>query len=160
TSTGRRWRATPWCPTSCMSPQRRFVIRPGRPASSPTSTTCSRISPSPPAPPPLVAHLPAPADASQPGAIAEAEAGRTFVLEGPPGTGKSQTITNLLGHAVANGKKVLFVAEKRAALDVVARRLDAVGMGMFALDLHDKGSRASMVRAQIRRALGQAGGGE
>ena len=78
------------------------------------------------------------------------------MLEGPPGTGKSQTITNLLAHAVAAGKKVLFVAEKRAALDVVARRLDATGMGMFALDLHDKGSRASMVRAQIRLALEHA----
>ena len=51
---------------------------------------------------------------------------------------------------------MLFVAEKRAALDVVARRLDAVGMGTFALDLHDKGSRASMVRAQIRLALEHA----
>src|SRR4051812_42739287 len=104
----------------------------------------------------LAGKLPAPADASQLRAIAEADAGRTFVLEGPPGTGKSQTITNLLAHAVAAGKKVLFVAEKRAALDVVARRLDAVGMGMFALDLHDKGSRASMVRAQIRLALEHA----
>src|SRR3954470_8363731 len=104
----------------------------------------------------LAAQLPAAADASQLRAIAEAEAGRTFVLEGPPGTGKAQTITNLLSHAVAAGKKVLFVAEKRAALDVVARRLDATGMGMFALDLHDKGSRASMVRAQIRLALEHA----
>ncbi|MGZ4539995.1 MAG: DUF4011 domain-containing protein, partial [Blastococcus sp.] len=104
----------------------------------------------------LAAKLPAPADASQLRAIAEAMAGRTFVLEGPPGTGKSQTITNLLTRAVADGKRVLFVAEKRAALDVVARRLDAVGMGMFALDLHDKGSRASMVRAQIRLALEHA----
>jgi hypothetical protein len=104
----------------------------------------------------LAATLPAPADASQLRAIAEASAGRTFVLEGPPGTGKSQTITNLLTRAVADGKRVLFVAEKRAALDVVARRLDAVGMGMFALDLHDKGSRASMVRAQIRLALEHA----
>lgn len=104
----------------------------------------------------LAAELPAPADASQLRAIAEASAGRTFVLEGPPGTGKSQTITNLLVRAVAEGKRVLFVAEKRAALDVVARRLDAVGMGMFALDLHDKGSRASMVRAQIRLALEHA----
>ncbi|TFV62164.1 UNVERIFIED_ORG: DUF4011 domain-containing protein, partial [Bacillus sp. AZ43] len=104
----------------------------------------------------LAAELPAPADASQLRAIAEAGAGRTFVLEGPPGTGKSQTITNLLVRAVAEGKRVLFVAEKRAALDVVARRLDAVGMGMFALDLHDKGSRASMVRAQIRLALEHA----
>jgi hypothetical protein len=104
----------------------------------------------------LAATLPAPADASQLRAIAEASAGRTFVLEGPPGTGKSQTITNLLTRAVADGKRVLFVAEKRAALDVVARRLDATGMGMFALDLHDKGSRASMVRAQIRLALEHA----
>ncbi len=104
----------------------------------------------------LAARLPVAADASQLRAIAEADAGRTFVLEGPPGTGKSQTITNLLTRAVAEGKRVLFVAEKRAALDVVARRLDAVGMGMFALDLHDKGSRASMVRAQIRLALEHA----
>ena len=99
---------------------------------------------------------PVPADASQLRAIAEADAGRTFVLEGPPGTGKSQTITNLLTRAVADGKRVLFVAEKRAALDVVARRLDAVGMGPFALDLHDKGSRASMVRAQVGLALEHA----
>src|SRR3954452_13148912 len=104
----------------------------------------------------LAAQLPVPADASQLRAIAEATAGRTFVLEGPPGTGKSQTITNLLTRAVADGKRVLFVAEKRAALDVVARRLDAVGMGPFALDLHDKGSRASVVRAQIREAIEHA----
>ena len=105
--------------------------RPGAatPAASSTSTSWPR-------------SCPLPADASQLRAIAEADAGRTFVLEGPPGTGKSQTITNLLTRAVAEGKRVLFVAEKRAALDVVARRLDAVGMGMFALDLHDKGSRA------------------
>ncbi|OMQ13845.1 hypothetical protein A7K94_0220750, partial [Modestobacter sp. VKM Ac-2676] len=85
----------------------------------------------------LAAGCPVPADASQLRAVAEAVSGRTFVLEGPPGTGKSQTITNLLTRAVAEGKRVLFVAEKRAALDVVARRLDAVGMGPFALDLHD-----------------------
>jgi hypothetical protein len=104
----------------------------------------------------LAAQCPVPADASQLRAVAEATAGRTFVLEGPPGTGKSQTITNLLTRAVAEGKKVLFVAEKRAALDVVARRLDAVGMGPFALDLHDKGSRPAVVRAQIRAALEHA----
>uniref|UniRef100_UPI0034DF3C1F DUF3320 domain-containing protein n=1 Tax=Modestobacter roseus TaxID=1181884 RepID=UPI0034DF3C1F len=104
----------------------------------------------------LAAGCPVPADASQLRAVAEAVAGRTFVLEGPPGTGKSQTITNLLTRAVAEGKRVLFVAEKRAALDVVARRLDAVGMGPFALDLHDKGSRPAVVRAQIRAALDHA----
>ncbi|RBY84421.1 DUF4011 domain-containing protein [Blastococcus sp. TF02A-26] len=104
----------------------------------------------------LAAQCPVPADASQLRAIAEAGAGRTFVLEGPPGTGKSQTITNLLTRAVADGKRVLFVAEKRAALDVVARRLDAVGMGPFALDLHDKGSKAAAVRAQVKAALEHA----
>ncbi|HEV7725504.1 MAG TPA: DUF4011 domain-containing protein [Modestobacter sp.] len=104
----------------------------------------------------LAARCPVPADASQLRAVAEAGAGRTFVLEGPPGTGKSQTITNLLTRAVADGKRVLFVAEKRAALDVVSRRLDAVGMGPFALDLHDQGSRPAVVRAQIRAALDHA----
>ena len=96
---------------------------------------------------------PIPADASQTAAVGEATAGRTFVLEGPPGTGKSQTITNLLARAIADGRRVLFVAEKRAALDVVTRRLDAIGLGPFCLDLHDKSSKPSVVRAQIRAAL-------
>ncbi|ADB76249.1 DUF4011 domain-containing protein [Geodermatophilus obscurus] len=104
----------------------------------------------------LAAACPVPADASQLRAVAEAAAGRTFVLEGPPGTGKSQTITNLLTRAVADGKRVLFVAEKRAALDVVARRLEAVGMGPFVLDLHDRGAKASVVRAQVQAALEHA----
>ncbi|WP_409332326.1 DUF4011 domain-containing protein [Trujillonella humicola] len=104
----------------------------------------------------LASRCPVPGDASQLRAVAEAAARRTFVLEGPPGTGKSQTITNLLTRAVADGKRVLFVAEKRAALDVVARRLEAVGMGPFALDLHDKGSKPAVVRAQIRQALDHA----
>ncbi|TDE88586.1 DUF3320 domain-containing protein [Occultella glacieicola] len=113
-----------------------------------------------PVPPPaevdldeLASICPVPADSSQLGAIAEAVAGRTFVLEGPPGTGKSQTITNLLTRSVAEGKRVLFVAEKRAALDVVRRRLDDVGMGPFSLDLHDRSSRPNAVRAQISRTL-------
>ncbi|MCQ1947573.1 DUF4011 domain-containing protein [Arthrobacter sp. zg-Y1116] len=101
----------------------------------------------------LAARVPIPADSSQLQAISEAVAGKTFVLEGPPGTGKSQTITNLLTRAVADGKRVLFVAEKRAALEVVQKRLDDVGMGVFALDLHDKGSKPAAVREQIRRAL-------
>ncbi|WP_299957417.1 DUF4011 domain-containing protein [uncultured Modestobacter sp.] len=101
----------------------------------------------------LAARCPLPADAHQLRAVADALAGRTFVLEGPPGTGKSQTITNLLARAVAEGKRVLFVAGNRTALDVVARRLDAVGLGPFVLDLHDKGSRPAVVRAQVRTAL-------
>ncbi|MBG6183057.1 hypothetical protein IWX65_001004 [Arthrobacter sp. CAN_A214] len=101
----------------------------------------------------LATKVPIPADSSQLQAIAEAVAGKTFVLEGPPGTGKSQTITNLLTRAIAEGKRVLFVAEKRAALDVVQKRLDEVGMGVFSLDLHDKGSKPAAVRRQIRQAL-------
>nr|WP_254455795.1 DUF4011 domain-containing protein [Paeniglutamicibacter quisquiliarum] len=101
----------------------------------------------------LAARLPVPADASQLEAVAAAHAGHTFVLEGPPGTGKSQTITNLLAHAMARGQRVLFVAEKRAALEVVSKRLNEVGLGEFALDLHDKGSSPNAVRAQIKASL-------
>ena len=101
----------------------------------------------------LAAACPVPADATQVAAVGEATAGRTFVLEGPPGTGKSQTITNLLARAIADGRQVLFVAEKRAALDVVTRRLGAIGLGPFCLDLHDKSSKPAVVRRQIREAL-------
>lgn len=101
----------------------------------------------------LGAAVPVPADSSQLQAVADAVAGRTFVLEGPPGTGKSQTITNLLARALAEGRRVLFVAEKRAALDVVKKRLAAVGLGHLSLDLHDTSARPSAVRAQLRAAL-------
>ncbi|AKS35857.1 DUF3320 domain-containing protein [Mycolicibacterium goodii] len=101
----------------------------------------------------LGASVPVPADSSQLRAVAEAVGGRTFVLEGPPGTGKSQTITNLLAHAMAAGRRVLFVAEKRAALDVVKKRLESVGLGELSLDLHDKSARPAAVRAQIKEAL-------
>ncbi|MCJ1708535.1 DUF3320 domain-containing protein [Microbacterium sp. VKM Ac-2923] len=101
----------------------------------------------------LSAQVPVSADSSQLEAVVEAVEGRTFVLEGPPGTGKSQTITNLLARSLASGKRVLFVAEKRAALEVVKDRLDAVGLGSFLLDLHDKGARPNAVREQLRAAL-------
>ncbi len=80
--------------------------------------------------------LPIVADASQLDAIVSAGAGQSFVLHGPPGTGKSQTITNLIANAVARGKKVLFVAEKMAALSVVKQRLDNIGIGEFCIELH------------------------
>lgn len=76
------------------------------------------------------------ADSSQIMAILDANQGRNLVIQGPPGTGKSQTITNLIAEAIAAGKKVLFVAEKMAALEVVKRRLDAVGLGVACLELH------------------------
>ncbi len=96
-----------------------------------------------------------PADSSQLEAIAAATAGRTFRARGHPGTGKSQTITNLLAKSIADGRRVLFVAEKRAALQVVQRRLDAVGLAPFTLDLHDKGAKPAEVRARLREALAQ-----
>lgn len=101
----------------------------------------------------LVADLPVLADGSQAEAIAAAAAGRSFVLEGPPGTGKSQTITNVIAHQLAQGRTVLFVAEKGAALDVVRRRLDAIGLEPFVLDLHNQAAGPTQVRAQLRRSL-------
>ncbi len=103
----------------------------------------------------IVAAVPIPADASQAEAIAAARAGRTFVLEGPPGTGKSQTITNILADQLAQGRRVLFVAEKGAALDVVRNRLAEVGLLPFALDLHDEHARPAQVRERLRAALAQ-----
>src|SRR4029079_11508051 len=101
----------------------------------------------------LSAKCPIPADSSQLQAVASAVAGQTFVLEGPPGTGKSQTITNLLTRAIVEGKRVLFVAEKRAALDVVQKRLEAVGMRPVSLYPHDRSSKPAAVRAQTRAAM-------
>ncbi len=80
--------------------------------------------------------LPLPSDSAQFSAIAEAANGSTFVLHGPPGTGKSQTIANIIANAAAQGKRVLFVAEKQAALQVVKKRLTGIGIGDFCLELH------------------------
>lgn len=77
------------------------------------------------------------ADASQQDAIALSKKGVSFVLQGPPGTGKSQTITNIIAQALSDGKKVLFVSEKMAALSVVYRRLQDVGMADYCLALHN-----------------------
>ncbi|MGY4102499.1 DUF4011 domain-containing protein [Nocardia sp. R16R-3T] len=97
--------------------------------------------------------VPIPADGSQLRAIALAAAGRTFVLEGPPGTGKSQTITNLVAHALSLGKTVLFVAEKQAALDVVKKRLEKIGLQNFTLDLHGKNQTPNAIRNQLKAAI-------
>ncbi len=91
------------------------------------------------------------ADSSQRSAIDTVLAGRSLVIHGPPGTGKSQTIANLIAALVARGRKVLFVAEKRAAIDAVLSRLKTVGLGQMALDIHD-GTRD---RLRIARDLGE-----
>lgn len=96
--------------------------------------------------------LPLPADSSQLFAIQAAVSGKSFVLHGPPGTGKSQTITALIANALANGKTVLFVAEKMAALQVVRKRLAAIGIGPFCLELHSNKSKKKDVLEQLRIA--------
>lgn len=80
--------------------------------------------------------VPSSADSSQLAAIYAAAKGGSFVLHGPPGTGKSQTITNMIANLLGNRKTVLFVSEKMAALSVVQRRLEQIGLGAFCMELH------------------------
>ena len=87
--------------------------------------------------PPSQQHLIIAADATQTGAIARARTGESFIIQGPPGTGKSQTITNLIADFVALGKRVLFVCEKRAAIDVVFHRLRQQGLDELCCLIHD-----------------------
>lgn len=96
------------------------------------------------------------ADSSQLNALSRAGAGHDFALEGPPGTGKSQTITNLIAHFLGQGKTVLFVSEKMAALNVVERRLRAIGLGPFCLELHSAKARKTEVLEQLRAAMDAA----
>lgn len=100
-------------------------------------------------------------DSSQYSAVAESEKGTTFVLHGPPGTGKSQTITNIIANAVAKGKRVLFVAEKQAALQVVKKRLSDIGIGGFCLELHSgKSTDKSEIVRNIEATLSLASEGD
>jgi len=93
------------------------------------------------------------ADSSQHSAIIDAMQGKNLVIEGPPGTGKSQTITNLIASALNEGKKVLFVAEKLAALDVVKSRLEEAGLGAFCLELHSHKSHKQRVFKDLEYRL-------
>lgn len=93
------------------------------------------------------------ADSSQLEAMLDVADGNSLVIQGPPGTGKSQTITNIIADAVGQGKRVLFVSEKMAALDVVKRRLDEVGIGDVALQLHSHRTTKAEVMAEIHRTM-------
>jgi len=93
------------------------------------------------------------ADSSQHSALIDAVDGKNLVIEGPPGTGKSQTITNLIAACLSQGKRVLFVAEKLAALEVVRRRLDAVGLGEFCLELHSHKSQKRKILDEVESRL-------
>ncbi len=97
--------------------------------------------------------LPLMADSSQFSAIAEAAEGKSFVLHGPPGTGKSQTITNIIANCLSKNKRVLFVAEKQAALSVVKKRLDSIGLGDFCLEVHSNKQDKSEVLRKLDETL-------
>jgi Protein of unknown function (DUF4011)/REase_MTES_1575/Protein of unknown function (DUF3320)/AAA domain len=96
------------------------------------------------------------ADSSQAKVIEEVRSGRNLVVQGPPGTGKSQTITNIIASAVRDGKRVLFVAEKMAALAVVHKRLVSVGLSDVCLELHSKSANKKTVLAELGRTLNAA----
>ena len=93
------------------------------------------------------------ADSSQAKAINDVNNGRNIIIQGPPGTGKSQTITNIIAESVARGKSVLFVAEKLAALEVVARRLSSVGLGDVYIELHSHKTQKRAVINELKRTL-------
>ncbi len=93
------------------------------------------------------------ADSTQTAAILDCLAGRNLVIQGPPGTGKSQTITNIIAEALGAGKRTLFVSEKMAALEVVKRRLDNIGLGDAALELHSHKTNKKAVLGELERTL-------
>ncbi len=97
--------------------------------------------------------LPISTDVSQMDAVITAQQGHSFILHGPPGTGKSQTITNIIADALYRGKRVLFVAAKKAALDVVHKRLEQIGLAPFTLELHSNKSKKSDVLEQLAKSI-------
>ena len=109
---------------------------------------------------PLDPHLPAEethhvvdADSSQTRAILDVSRGLNLILQGPPGTGKSQTITNIIAEALAEDKSVLFVSEKMAALEVVRRNMESVGLGPACLELHSHKTRPADVLQDLEQTL-------
>ncbi|KQP59278.1 DUF3320 domain-containing protein [Methylobacterium sp. Leaf112] len=102
--------------------------------------------------PPDTVFAPLSADSSQLSAVIAAGQGKDFVLFGPPGTGKSQTIGNMIAHCLAQGRTVLFVSQKTAALEVVRRRLQEIGLGDHCLEVHSTKAQKSSVLAQLRKA--------
>src|SRR5262249_40884664 len=92
-------------------------------------------------------------------AIIDAMKDQNLVIQGPPGTGKSQTITNIIANALAQGKRILFLCEKQAALDAVKKRLDAVSLGVFCLELHSEKATTRNLVERLKLRLSESGGG-
>lgn len=126
-----------------------LIDRPGEefddPATDPTPAPTDEVE----------AYLPVAADGSQLEAVRAATAGRSFVMEGPPGTGKSQTITNMIADGLAAGRTILFVAEKQAALAVVHDRLQRIGLDSLVLNVHGQTQTLNTVREQLREAIAE-----
>jgi very-short-patch-repair endonuclease/DNA polymerase III delta prime subunit len=97
------------------------------------------------------------ADSSQHSALIDALRGKNLVIEGPPGTGKSQTISNLIAEALAKGKTILFVSDKLAALQVVRDRLDERGLGAFCLELHSHRTKKGALLQDVARRIDMDG---
>ncbi|MBL0849330.1 MAG: DUF4011 domain-containing protein [Candidatus Liberibacter ctenarytainae] len=93
------------------------------------------------------------ADSSQHCALIDVVDGKNLVIEGPPGTGKSQTITNIIAAAMLHGKKVLFCAQKMAAIDVVKQRLEKAGLGHFCLELHSHKLHKRAILDDLRKSI-------
>lgn len=107
--------------------------------------------------PPADEFLIVDADASQNAAINAALGGEPLIVQGPPGTGKSQTIANLISASTARGERVLFVAEKRAAIDAVTKRLRRQGLGDLVMDLHGGAMSKRELAASLAESLEQTG---
>ena len=103
--------------------------------------------------PPSRVHHVVDADSSQTLVLVDVNDGRNLIVQGPPGTGKSQTITNMIAEALGHGRTVLFVSEKMAALEVVKRRLDGIGLGDACLELHSHKSTKKTVLDELERTL-------
>ena len=95
------------------------------------------------------------ADSSQQRAIIAIKSGHNLIIEGPPGTGKSQTIANIIGESLFAGKRVLFVSQKMAALEVVKKRLEITGLGDYCLELHSRKSNKKRVAEELGRIMHQ-----
>ena len=101
---------------------------------------------------PAQMFTPLSADSSQLAAVLAASRGKDYVLFGPPGTGKSQTIANIIAQVLAEGRTVLFVSQKTAALEVVRQRLQQIGLGPFCLEVHSTKAQKAEVLSQLRSA--------